>query len=272
MRPLTFTVQLHIDKCAREAYNESMKFSVIGWTSYEDEKFPAHCEDYDAVDGAVAEAIRAGGFRFGGDTHQNGDTCTPVLSDGTRAQFSFREWGYVMAEALSLYDESGPDYMAWYMDIERTLLGGEKLVLPPAGVDESRIRPREELAETFPFSVSPAAFDAVASGKKTVEFCARENGLERVCRDDFLLYECGEKRCRVRVTSVEHFPSFAALFGGEDDGEELRRRKNLVRRALYEGCDAPALRCELAEKYPNGEKELYSVAAFTFARADEEEA
>lgn len=250
-----------------------MKFEVIGWTNYEDEKYPAHCGDYDAVDRAVAEAIRTGGFRFGGDTHQSDDACTPVLSDGTRAQFSFREWGYIMAEALSLYDENGPDYMAWYMDIERTLLDGEELVLPPAGVDESRIRPRAELAETFPFEVSPAAFDAVASGKKTVEFCTRENGLEAVCEGDFLLYQCGEKRCRVKVKSVESFPSFTALFGGDEaDEKELRRRKNLVRRALYRGYNAPALHRELAEKYPNGERELYFAAAFTFARAGEEKA
>ena len=249
-----------------------MKFSVIGWTNYEDERYPEHRGDYGAVDRAVEEAVKAGGFRFGGDTHQSDAPCTPVLSDGTRALFSFREWGYVMAEALSLYNENGLDYMAWYMDIERTLLEGEELVLPPAGVDESRIRPREELAETFPFPVSPAAFDAVASGKKTVEFCTLENGLERVCKGDFLFYECGERRCRVKVKSVETFASFAALFGEETDARELRRRKNLIRRALHEGCDAPALHRDLSARYPSGDSELYSVAAFTFVRAGEEKA
>lgn len=247
-----------------------MKFSVIGWTHYEDETYPEHRGDYDAVDRAVEEAVKSGGFRFGGDTHQSGAPCTPVLSDGTRALFSFREWGYVMAEALSLYNENGLDYMAWYMDIERTLVEGEELVLPPAGVDESRIRPRAELAETFDFSISPAAFDAVCTGKKTVEFCTRENGLERVCAGDFLRYECGGKTCRVQVTRVESFPSFSALFGGEEDEKERRRRKNLVRRALYKGCDAPALFRELTAKYPSGEKELYSAVAFTFVRVPEE--
>ncbi len=248
-----------------------MKFEVIGWTNYEDETYPEHRGDFGAVDCAVEEAIRRGGYRFGGDSHQNGETCTPVLSDGTRALFSFREWGYIMAEALDLRTENGLDYMEWYMDIEKSLIDGEELVYPPAGVEKSRIKPRAEFAETFPFAVSPAEFEAIVSGKKRVELCTKEGGRERVCRDDFLLFACGEQTCRVQVTGVESFESFAALFGNAAEGaeSETARRKNLVNCALYEGCDPPALHRSLAARYPNGESELYSVAAFTFARVSE---
>ncbi len=248
-----------------------MKFEVIGWTHYEDDTYPIHRGDYGAVDLAVEEAVRAGGYRFGGDTHQGGETCTPVLNDGTRVLYSFREWGYVMAEALSLYTDNGLNYMEWYMDIEKTLIEGVELVLPPAGVDRSRIKKRAELAETFSLHVSPAVFAAVAAGKKTVEICTKEEELERLCKGDFLLYVCGEKQCRVKVKMAESFASFDALFmmSEEISESERRHRRALVQSALYEGCSPEALYEALKARYPKGNSELYSVQAITFGRIPE---
>ncbi len=242
-----------------------MNFQVIGWTDYENDAYPMHSGDFGAVDRAVVEAIRAGGFRFGGDTHQSGAPCTPVLNDGTRACYSFREWGYLMAEAYELRLGDDWDYMAWYMDIQKEL-DGETLILPPAGVDKARIVARSELCEEFSVPVSPAALNAVRRGAKTKEILTKENGFERVCKGDVLCFTCGEV-CRVRVTKTEDFASFDALFKGSewDSERELRRRKRMISCALYAGCDAEQLYRSLSARFPDGGSG-FSTVVFSFVR------
>ncbi len=238
-----------------------MKFEVIGWTYDTDRRFPDHTGDGGAVLRAVVEALRAGGYKFGGNTHQDGATGTPVLNDGTKMCYSWRGWGGVMAKALDLPNKNGMAYMVWYMDTLEAMMGEprRKIILPPFGVDEKRIKKREELAETFEMHLCPAAFDAVAAGKKTAELRLYDEKRSPVCRGDFIEFLCGERRCRVRVTKAEVFDSAEKFFRETQYDYENDRayahRKSLVRRAGFAGCkNAQTLRDLVNSIYPEEEQ------------------
>ncbi len=217
-----------------------MKFEVIGWTYYEDD-YPVHEGDEESVFRAVVKAVREGGYKFGGNSHDSALSGVPVLNDGTMACFSWRVWGGVMAEALQLPDEDGMAYTAWYMDNREVLLGlpRREIVLPPRGVDKTKIVPREALAEEFEMHLVPAAFEAVVSGKKTAEIRRPDEKRLLVCKDDFIRFICGEKTCRVRVTGVESEQT-ATLFGKrkiETEGDRIaaKRAAELIACARFEG-------------------------------------
>lgn len=237
-----------------------MKFRVIGWTHYEDEAYPEHRGDFGAVEHAVAEAIRAGGYRFGGDTHQGAETGTPVLNDGTRACFSFREWGYLMAEALSLQGPDGPAYMEWYMDLEKVLSGDVELVLPPNGVEKSRIEKRAALAETFSVPLLSEEFEAVAAGKKTAAFFPKAGEFDRICRGDALAFSSEGRTVLCRVAQTEVY-SASELFGGGLPEIVARRSELLVKRAGFGVCrTADALRELYYARYGKDEPWVLAVS------------
>ena len=233
-----------------------MKFQVIGWTNYDDETYPEHQGDFGAVEFAVAEAIRAGGYRFGGDTHQGSDAGTPVLNDGTRACFSFREWGYLMAEVLSLEGPDGPAYMEWYMDLGKDV----ELVLPPKGVDRSRIQKRAALSETFSFSVSPEEFEAIVTGRKTVDFFPKEGEFDRICRGDVLFYTAERLRAYCRVALVEVYP---IGFFESNGGFSPEHRNMLLKRAKFGAVRTPeALQQHYRERHPASEQQWILAVSF----------
>ncbi len=80
-----------------------MKLKVVGWTYYDDSRFPEEEVSF-AAHAAIVEEIRANGYRFSGEEHQERDNCTPVLSDGKMRCYSQRGWGNVMAEAYGHTD------------------------------------------------------------------------------------------------------------------------------------------------------------------------
>lgn len=217
-----------------------MKFEVIGWTSYDNNRYPVHKGDVGAVERAVLEALRAGGYRFGGNRHQDDDSCTPVLNDGTRVCYSSRGWGGIMALALDIPDPKGMAYMQWYMDNIELLLGEpkRKIVTPPWDiVDDRLIKKRAELAENFEMPLCPEAFEAVVSGKKTAILRLSCGEWKCVCRGDTIDFLCGEERCRVRVTNAENFDALHKFFGTDPYAWEsdfaFRHRRSLLRRARF---------------------------------------
>ena len=113
------------------------KVKVVGWVDYDDGYFPSREKnDADALD-AIVEEIRAHGYLFGGDAHQDKSGCTPVLSDGTKAIFSWRGWGYVIAVAYDLHGADGKyDHLCGYMD---DMIKPEARRYPVKGVDFSAI-------------------------------------------------------------------------------------------------------------------------------------
>lgn len=223
-----------------------MKFEVIGWTNGDDERFPDHFLEFASVERAVIKALREGGYLFDGAAHQYDPAGTPVLNDGTKAAFGMRAWGYLMAEALSAEDGEDHDYMEFYIDeadLYDQIEEGKpsRAVLPAAGVDRRRILPRKALAEEFEMHLSPAAFEAVVSGKKTADIRLNDEKRRFVCRGDRIVFLCGEKRCAVRVTLEESFSSLGNLFCKKvepwEDKRSVNRRLALVRRALFPGCE-----------------------------------
>ena len=119
-----------------------MKYQVIGWTNYDNRKYPAfngRIEEYVAARNAIIDELREKGFRFSGDYHQYGDSGCPILNDGTCFTVSSREWGAIMAEALYVDNSDGFAYMEWYMDSFSRRGEERDIVYPSAGVDDSKI-------------------------------------------------------------------------------------------------------------------------------------
>lgn len=249
-----------------------MKFEVIGWTYDTDRRFPDHKGDSGAVLRAIVNALRAGGYKFGGNTHQDGETGTPVLNDGTKMCYSWRGWGGVMAKALNIPDRNGRSYMVWYMDTLEAMMGEKRreIVLPPWGVDEARICKREALAEVFEMHLCPEAFEAVSAGKKTVELRLNDEKRECICRGDLIDFLCGESRCRVRVTRVEYFENFGELFAAQEKNEaekDFRHRLSLVRRARFGTCKtAQTLSDFLLATYSEEARNKYYAMAISIKR------
>ena len=125
-----------------------MKYKVIGWTNYDNEKYPCFDgsdDEYAAAYSAVVDEIRAKGYRFSGDYHQEGESGCPVLNDGTLFILSMRGWGALMSEAVDPDNSERMAYMDWYMDC--LPLRGEKRrpVYPEACVDGSLIVDKSEI-------------------------------------------------------------------------------------------------------------------------------
>ena len=153
------------------------------------------------------------------------------------------------------------------MDTIEVMMGEKRreIILPPHGVDTKRIRKRAELAETFEMHLCPEAFEAVSTGKKTVELRLNDEKRNCICRDDFIEFFCEERRCRARVTRVEYFEDFGELFAAQDkfEGErEYRHRLALVRRAGFGTCkNAKTLSDFLNSVYSEeAQKEHYAMA------------
>ncbi len=257
-----------------------MKLEVIGWTYDTNRRYPLHSGHSGAVLRAVVNALREGGYKFGGNSHEDAMTGTPVLNDGTRVCYSWRGWGGVMAKALNLRNEDGYSYMSWYMDTMEVMLGGTRreIILPPWGVDEKRIVKRAALSETFELELCPSAFEAVAAGKKTVELCLCDEQHECVCRNDFIEFFCGEKRCRVHVTNAEVYDDLEDLFSAERLGSENDRRfahrLSLLKRARFEGCNTAeeqmaALRALCPPAPKKGPRRITLFMAISFRLAEE---
>lgn len=127
---------------------DDMKYKVIGWTNYDNEKYPCFDgsnDEYAAAYSAVVDEIREKGYRFSGDYHQWGESGSPVLNDGTLFILSMRGWGALMSEAVEPDNSDSMAYMNWYMDC-LPLHGEERrTVYPEARVDDSQIVDRSEI-------------------------------------------------------------------------------------------------------------------------------
>lgn len=113
---------------------------VVSWTFFGDERYPekfpfcglgAAPEEIDAVDAAIVDALREGGYHFPGYYHQNPDDSAkgvPVLDDGRRCEFTFRTWGAIMAQAYpdEMKTWEGMEYCKWAWGVPE----GEALVVP----------------------------------------------------------------------------------------------------------------------------------------------
>ncbi len=137
-----------------------MKYRVIGWTSIEAADYPFHLnrtENGECVLQAIIENIRKHGYRFGGDAHER---YCPILNDGTKVEFSWRDWGEVMARAWGVEGKMG--YMKFYMD---ELIPEADRRYPDGMVETYYLAPLQEIRDTIELVLDDAEFASVRQGK-----------------------------------------------------------------------------------------------------------
>lgn len=202
-----------------------MNFRVIGWTYYDDGRYPAREELSESAYRAIVSEIRKRGYRFGGDSHHFRRGCTPVLNDGTRVCFSQRAWGALMAEAWGIEDPTGYAYMVWY--VEGRYDETKNPVYPRPGVRRKFILPPEALVSVHEMHLADEPFFAIRNGSKTVEIRLCDEKRKVIDNGDVIVFErgnTGEKvvtrvteqwACESFLEAYELFPPMR--FGAEDD-------------------------------------------------------
>ncbi|MDE6240827.1 MAG: hypothetical protein K2M08_00210 [Anaeroplasmataceae bacterium] len=138
-----------------------MRYEIIGWVDSEECDYPKHKDITAPVDAVIIKEIRNHGYFFGGDAHER---FCPLLNDGTYVRYSWRGWGRVMALA---HEGKEMDYMMAYMD--DMIDPSDRKYPEPKDIDDSRIAPKESLAEIFGMHLNEDMFYAMKEGIKTVE-------------------------------------------------------------------------------------------------------
>ena len=138
-----------------------MRYEVIGWVDSEESDYPKHKDITASVDAVIIKEIRKHGYLFGGDAHER---YCPLLNDGTYVRYSWRGWGRIMALAHGYKAE---DYMLAYMD---DMIDPKMRKYPVVlEIDDSRIKFKENLADTFVMHLNEEMFFAMKEGTKTVD-------------------------------------------------------------------------------------------------------
>lgn len=245
-----------------------MKYEVIGWTYCGTHSYPKHKDITACVDDVIIKEIRKHGYLFGGDRHE--DYC-PVLNDGTYVSYSWRGWGRIMALA---YGKDGDySYMFGYMD---SLMDRKKLKYPPyCEVDETRIVPKETLAETFVMHLSDDMFEKVKAGTKTVEIRLFDDKRKLVDIGDYIEFRkaSGEnERVKRRVVDLDIWESFEELFEKEEYVGNSKWVDKLRFTPEQIGSPANSTAAEMAEAmykyYDKAQVEKYGVMAFILQKPE----
>ena len=189
-----------------------MNFRVIGWTYYDDGRYPAREELSESAYRAIVSEIRKRGYRFGGDSHHFRRGCTPVLNDGTRVCFSQRAWGALMAEAWGIEDPTGYAYMVWY--VEGRYDEAKNPVYPRPGVRRKFILPPEALVSVHEMHLADEPFFAIRNGSKTVEIRLCDEKRKVIDNGDVIVFERGNTGEKVvtRVTEQWECESFLEAY------------------------------------------------------------
>lgn len=105
---------------------------IVGWTHYTD-RFKEAENTQEEINALIKE-LKDNGYVICGDEHDNEDSCSPVLSNGHIMHFSWRGWGYIMAQAKGLTGDY--DYSLYYMKE----VSPESSKLPKKYIDYSKIQ------------------------------------------------------------------------------------------------------------------------------------
>ena len=158
--------------------SDEKKLRVVGWTDHYDPYFP-ESEITDEVVDAVADAIRKGGYIFGGDAHQDNYNCAPVLSDGTHVAATRRGWAYIMAVAHDERDKKG-EYFTAPFDEDMFLADH---YYPSGGVDFSQIAEPNVREHSLTTALAPD-FDAWIYKKYEIRPYGEEE--QKIKKHDYL--------------------------------------------------------------------------------------
>lgn len=93
-------------------------YSVIGWTSYDDEQYPMITDGNELINlrATIVHEIREKGYQFSGLSHYYKSNCTPVLNSGEKLCLPYREWAALMAQAWNEDNSDGKGYLSWCDD------------------------------------------------------------------------------------------------------------------------------------------------------------
>ena len=116
-----------------------MDLKIIGWTDY-DSEYPSITisnEEIGEVVSIVVDEIKANGYAFSGEQHQNSYTGVPVFDNGTCLRASMRTWGMIMSFAYPEIDGKRTQYMDFYMSCaaEEKMPEFKELSVKPADSD-----------------------------------------------------------------------------------------------------------------------------------------
>ena len=126
-----------------------MKYKVIGWTDYEDERYDNEPLTF-ASRHAIVDCIKAHGYRFSGWEHQESLYGCPVLNDGKKRTCTQRGFGSIMAEA---HNEGAGGYARYLVMMDKSCL-----VVPERGVDKAKIENKDSLVQSYSLVVSDEVY------------------------------------------------------------------------------------------------------------------
>lgn len=243
-----------------------MKYKVIGWVDCYGDGFKRHKNVTACVERAIIEEIRAKGYRFGGDAHEN---FCPVLNDGTFVSYSWRGWGAVMARAWNADNSDGYAYALFYMD---DCIPDDERKYPPEGADESLIvYDTDEISETFEMHLNDEPFLAIKEGRKTVEVRLYDNKRKLIDVGDYIIFcraTCPEEKIKAKIVSLNFERSFEELFTGvakdygvKTDTCSVRPRFPLTAYGAEEGTTVEQLVATYRKIYGKDKERKYGVLA-----------
>lgn len=242
-----------------------MKYEVIGWTHCGSQTYPPHGDITACVDEAIIKEIRKYGYLFGGDRHE--DYC-PVLNDGTYVSYSWRGWGRIMALAYNVEGECA--YMCGYMD---SMIKPAARKYPPNGLpDDSRIVPKETLAETFAMHLSDDMFEKMQEGTKTVEIRLFDEKRKKVDIGDYIEFRKQsneEERIKMRVADLDIWETFEEAFGRSyyENGKRVEAlRFSASSLGFSEAADVKELVAGMRKYYSKEQEREHGVIAFVLEK------
>lgn len=235
-----------------------MKYEVIGWVD-DDDLYPVHRLMTAPVSHAIITEIQKNGYLFGGDAH---DYHIPLLNDGTCVSLSWRSWGGIMARA---YGQKGDyAYMFGYMD---SLLDPAAIKYPQTGhIDETRIVPRESLAETFVMHLADDMFDAIKAGTKTIEVRLFDEKRQQIDVDDYIEFRRssgGNERLVRRVADLYLGATFTDIFEKkyyDDNGNYVNRKLELF--GTCGNATVSSMVDKMYSYYTREQEDIYGAVAF----------
>lgn len=174
-----------------------MKLKVIGWTFYDDDKYPDGEVD-EASYQAILDDIKRNGYVFTGWHHQEIDKCAPVLNDGCIRRFTQRAWGRIMADALDKKEPYAYSFFAFYTPFD----GDMKIKIPEQGVNEEEIVPEEDVFEEY---IIEADEKLLGEALENDEICLPEDN-EKGCirKNDIMILVNKGLEYRFRVEDIEY--------------------------------------------------------------------
>ncbi len=182
-------------------------YKVVGWTWWDNFDYENAPLSDDVID-AVVEEIKAHGYSFGGDSHQNKDGCVPLLNTAQAVRCSMREWGGIMAIAY-LGRCVDLAYMGWYMDCCTN-----ELVYPEEHIDESLFTH----PHYFKTGINSKRMDALLKEGSCIDVLATWDEVENIAAGDFgdlCAFDGNSDWTRVRIKNVTRFENPKAFIDSD---------------------------------------------------------